>query len=121
MIEPPHSSQTLRQTRLIRRHSGFIRLTHWINVVCLVILLMSGLGIFNGWPALYWGVRTRFAHPLLALYATRNAAGHWIGMTDLFGHHFVTTGWLGLSAGAHGQSVIRGIAEIARSNADHPA
>ncbi|MGH7084230.1 MAG: cytochrome b/b6 domain-containing protein [Acetobacteraceae bacterium] len=94
--------------RLIRRHSVPVRVMHWINVVCLVILVMSGLGIFNGWPALYWGIRTRFDHPLLALYAIQDAAGHWVGMTYLFGHTFVTTGWLGLSAGAHGQPVIRG-------------
>jgi thiosulfate reductase cytochrome b subunit len=108
MIEPSPSSQTPPASRLIRRHSAFVRWSHWINVVCLVILVMSGLGIFNGWPALYWGIRTRFAHPLLALYAMQDAAGRWIGMTYLLGHSFVTTGWLGLSPGAHGQSVIRG-------------
>jgi thiosulfate reductase cytochrome b subunit len=111
MIEPLHPSQVppgSRPIRLIRRHSVPVRVMHWINVVCLVILVMSGLGIFNGWPALYWGVRTRFAHPLLALYATQDAAGRWIGMTYLFGHNFVTTGWLGLSPGAHGQLVVRG-------------
>jgi thiosulfate reductase cytochrome b subunit len=107
----PHASPTrpgARPTRLIRRHSVLVRALHWINVICLVILLMSGLGIFNGWPALYWGIRTRFDHPLLALYATRDAAGHETGMTYVLGHRFVTTGWLGLSPGAHGRPVIRG-------------
>lgn len=69
---------------------------------------MSGLAIFNGWPALYWGIRTHFAHPLLAFYTERNAAGQAVGMTWLFGHQFVTTGWFGLSAGADGQMVVRG-------------
>ena len=32
-----------------------VRVTHWINVLCLVLLLMSGLRIFNYHPALYWG------------------------------------------------------------------
>src|SRR3954454_17966947 len=40
---------------VIRRHSLIIRLTHWINVVALTVLLMSGLQIFNAHPALYWG------------------------------------------------------------------
>ena len=39
----------------VRRHSPTVRLTHWVNVVCLSILLMSGLQIFNAHPELYWG------------------------------------------------------------------
>jgi thiosulfate reductase cytochrome b subunit len=37
------------------RHTLAIRLMHWINVVSVFILLMSGLRIFNAHPALYWG------------------------------------------------------------------
>jgi Ni,Fe-hydrogenase I cytochrome b subunit len=40
--------------QLIKRHSVVVRITHWINVVCLTGLLMSGLQIFNAHPALYW-------------------------------------------------------------------
>jgi thiosulfate reductase cytochrome b subunit len=39
----------------IRRHSIVTRLTHWLNVLCLTILLMSGMQIFNAHPSLYWG------------------------------------------------------------------
>jgi thiosulfate reductase cytochrome b subunit len=74
----------------------------------MVILLMSGLAIFNGWPALYWGIRTQFDQPLLALYATQAGAGQEIGITDVRGHRFLTTGWLGLSAGTNGRPVARG-------------
>jgi thiosulfate reductase cytochrome b subunit len=52
---------------LIERHSIITRLTHWVNVFCLAILLMSGLQIFNAHPALYWGDASDFAHPLAAL------------------------------------------------------
>lgn len=90
------------------RHTLVVRITHWVNAVCIVVLLMSGLGIFNGWPALYWGIRTHFAHPLLAFYAVQGSAGHPVGMTWLFGHQFVTTGWFGLSQGVAGTPVIRG-------------
>ena len=41
--------------RLIRRHSATVRITHWLNVVCLSFLLMSGWQIFNAHPRLYWG------------------------------------------------------------------
>ncbi|HEY0124062.1 MAG TPA: cytochrome b/b6 domain-containing protein [Rhizobium sp.] len=39
----------------IKRHSVVTRLTHWINVLCLTLLLMSGMQIFNAHPSLYWG------------------------------------------------------------------
>src|SRR5215510_7944332 len=40
---------------IVYRHSLVVRLTHWINVLCLTLLLMSGLALFNVHPALYWG------------------------------------------------------------------
>lgn len=40
---------------VIRRHSLAVRLWHWINALCLLILLMSGLQIFNAYPRLHWG------------------------------------------------------------------
>ncbi|MGH7086540.1 MAG: cytochrome b/b6 domain-containing protein [Acetobacteraceae bacterium] len=92
----------------IRRHSVLVRATHWINFACMAILLMSGLAIFNGWPALYWGIRTHFGQPLLAFYAVPGPGGQDVGMTWILGHKFVTTGWLGLSEGAGGREVVRG-------------
>ncbi|MGH7071914.1 MAG: cytochrome b/b6 domain-containing protein [Acetobacteraceae bacterium] len=89
------------------RHSLPVRLAHWTNFVCLVVLLMSGLAIFNGWPALYWGIRTHFVHPLLAFFAMRMPSGQVVGITWLFGHSFVTTGWFGLSESG-GRTVVRG-------------
>jgi thiosulfate reductase cytochrome b subunit len=40
---------------LITRHSVPVRATHWVNVLCLTFLLLSGLQIFNAHPSLYWG------------------------------------------------------------------
>jgi thiosulfate reductase cytochrome b subunit len=40
---------------LVRRHRLSTRLWHWINAVVLLIMLMSGLMIFNAHPRLYWG------------------------------------------------------------------
>src|SRR5688572_8039729 len=48
-----------------RRHSPLVRITHWINVVALVVLLMSGLQIFNEHPALYWGKSSNTGKPAL--------------------------------------------------------
>jgi Ni/Fe-hydrogenase b-type cytochrome subunit len=41
--------------RLIFRHRLSTRLWHWINVVAVFVMLMSGLMIFNAHPRLYWG------------------------------------------------------------------
>jgi Prokaryotic cytochrome b561 len=40
---------------LVYRHARITRLTHWINLLCVTALLMSGLQIFMAHPALYWG------------------------------------------------------------------
>ncbi|MEP4892653.1 cytochrome b/b6 domain-containing protein [Parasphingorhabdus sp.] len=37
------------------RHRLTTRLWHWINALCLLVLIMSGLTIFNAHPRLYWG------------------------------------------------------------------
>jgi thiosulfate reductase cytochrome b subunit len=53
---------------LYRRHTFVIRLTHWINVIALTVLLMSGLQIFNAHPSLYWGLSSYTdAGPLLQI------------------------------------------------------
>ncbi len=41
--------------QLVGRHSLATRLWHWINAVAVVVMLMSGLMIFNAHPRLYWG------------------------------------------------------------------
>ena len=40
---------------LVKRHYLSTRLWHWLNVVTLAVMLMSGLMIFNAHPRLYWG------------------------------------------------------------------
>lgn len=39
----------------MKRHTLTTRLWHWLNVVCVVVLFMSGLNISNAHEALYWG------------------------------------------------------------------
>ncbi len=94
--------------RWIIRHSAVVRVTHWVNVVCLVVLLMSGLQIFDAHPALYWGQTSNFERPLLAMAAERDGQGQWHGITTVLGHPFDTTGVLGLSNGPDGRPRARG-------------
>lgn len=42
-------------TRPGPRHALSTRLWHWVNLLCVVVLFMSGLNISNAHPHLYWG------------------------------------------------------------------
>jgi thiosulfate reductase cytochrome b subunit len=92
-----------------RRHALAVRVMHWINVVALTILLMSGLGIFNAHPALYWGQSSYNGKPpIVALTAVDTPDGDKRGVARVFGHEFATDGVLGVSAQPGGQRAIRG-------------
>ena len=39
----------------VKRHRLSTRIWHWINALTLLVMLMSGLMIFNAHPRLYWG------------------------------------------------------------------
>jgi thiosulfate reductase cytochrome b subunit len=70
-------------SQTIRRHSALVRLTHWMNVLCLTLLAMSGMQIFNAHAALYLGAQSDFAHPLIDL---GDGFPHWLtlpGYQDL--------------------------------------
>ena len=84
---------------IIYRHSRAVRLTHWINALGLLVLLMSGLQIFNAHPALYLGQASDFDKPILAMDDVRTEGGVK-GVTTLFGKKFDTTGIFGLGGDA---------------------
>ncbi|HEX9155368.1 MAG TPA: hypothetical protein VF819_07375, partial [Nitrospira sp.] len=81
------------------RHRLPVRISHWLNVPCLLILIMSGLQIFNAHPALYWGDRSDRDKPLLSIRPLRTDSGEMKGVTTILGHQFETTGLLGYSNG----------------------
>src|SRR5260370_21108832 len=88
------------RSSLMYRHSVIVRLTHWIGVVSVSLLMISGLQIFNAHPALYLGPASDFAHPIMAIGAAQED-GNEIGVTMIFGHSFKTTGVLGLSGASN--------------------
>ena len=95
--------------RVVFRHSAVVRVCHWINAACFLVLLMSGLQIFNADPALTWGPATSFDHPFFSLSARENDNGEpTAGLTTIFGRAFDTTGLLGASRGDDGQLEERG-------------
>ena len=84
----------------IYRHRLPVRISHWLNVPCLFILIMSGLQIFNAHPALYWGDRSDRDQPLLSIRPMKTESGEMRGITTILGYKFDTTGVLGYSDGS---------------------
>src|SRR6267154_2713935 len=89
------------------RHTVAVRLTHWVNALILVLLLISGLRLFNYHPALYWGnYGYRGVPPFLAIAALEDIdTDEPVGVTTIMGHNFITTGVLGVSYDASGEPV----------------
>lgn len=83
----------------VYRHRLPVRISHWLNVPFLLILIMSGLQIFNAHPALYWGDRSDRDRPLLSIRPVQTESGEIKGLTTVLGHQFDTTGVLGYSDG----------------------
>jgi thiosulfate reductase cytochrome b subunit len=106
MSEPIKDAVEIDRRHWVYRHRLPVRITHWINVVCLIILLMSGLQIFNAHPALYWGNHSDFGSGFIEMKAADDDESK--GITRIAGHTFDTTGFLGVSRGADGQAEERG-------------
>ena len=81
----------------VYRHRLPVRISHWLNVPFLIILIMSGLQIFNAHPALYWGDRSDRDQALLAIRPVQSESGEVKGITTILGHQFDTTGVRGYS------------------------
>ena len=87
---------------IIYRHTVLVRLTHWLNALAIVVMIGSGLNIFNAHPHLYWGQKgSEFDRPFLSIDAVDSAAGPR-GITTLGSLKLDTTGVLGV-ASDHGQ------------------
>src|SRR5450432_3980318 len=91
---------------LYDRHALAVRVMHWINVIALTIMFMSGLQIFNAHAELNWGKSSYDGTPpVLTISSRADAMGQVTGYTRVFGHEFDTTGVLGVSKAADGRTV----------------
>jgi thiosulfate reductase cytochrome b subunit len=102
------SAAATSDPRLFYRHRLPVRLMHWTNVACVFLMLMSGLGIFNAHPHLYWGKASDFDAPLLSITARPGPDGQPHGVTEIGPYVFDTDGVLGASrAGGAGRKIER--------------
>ena len=89
--------------RMVPHHALATRVTHWINALCVTVLLMSGLQIFLAHPALYWGQYGADAdRPAFEIGAKTVEGGGERGFVRLGARAIDTTGALGLVPGADG-------------------
>jgi len=93
---------------VIYRHALLVRITHWVNVLCLLVLLLSGLQIFNAHSTLYFGSKSDPSRAVLSMRAVRRDDGSYMGLTTIGDTTFDTTGILGLSRGPSGELESRG-------------
>jgi thiosulfate reductase cytochrome b subunit len=92
---------------LIYRIPGLVRATHWVIALALLVLLLSGLQIFNAHPALYWGDVSDFKHPFLEVGARDGGEGAARGFVRLGPFRAGTTGFLGVVDDGAGQPEAR--------------
>lgn len=86
---------------LVYRHNRITRFTHWSNALALMILLMSGLMIFNAHQQLYWGHTSEPERALLSIGA-KASGGEARGFVEVLGSRLDTTGMLGVRRTADG-------------------
>jgi thiosulfate reductase cytochrome b subunit len=83
---------------VIYRHTRATRVTHWVNLLCVWILLLSGFNIFNAHPELYWGQKGANADPAFVQIGSRGwGGGHPQGFVRIGDLEVPTTGVFGLS------------------------
>jgi thiosulfate reductase cytochrome b subunit len=97
----------------IYRHTLVVRLTHWINVLTVSLLLMSGLNILNAHPRLYWGsFGADFDTPWLEATAMKADTDAPVGVVRFAGHQFVTTGVFGVTKAPDGSPLQQGVTSL---------
>jgi thiosulfate reductase cytochrome b subunit len=64
-----HAVSSLPAAKPALRHSGLVRVTHWITTLCFFALLLSGIEIVISHPRFYWGeTGTVMDKPLFQLH-----------------------------------------------------
>jgi thiosulfate reductase cytochrome b subunit len=91
----------------VYRHSIAARTTHWLWALAMLVLVMSGLQIFNAAPYLDASDKSNPARRVLEFDA-RNGPNGPVGVTRIFGREFTTTHALGYTDDGDGGETARG-------------
>ncbi len=92
---------------MVFRHRLSTRLWHWTNVIALLVLLMSGLMIFNAHPRLYWGqYGANLDRPFMQIGSVRVGSTNE-GFIQFGTTRYRTTGVLGVWTAPNGTQKLR--------------
>src|SRR6478672_3234554 len=105
LMQATHLAPPVLEAVSVTRHSLVVRVTHWLNVVILTILLLSGLQIFNAHPMLHWGQAGADTDPSVVRLEAVERGDALAGITHIGSFSFPTTGVLGASADGSGELV----------------
>lgn len=86
----------------IQRHSGLVRVTHWINALSFLFLVPSGIAILLAHPEFYWGETGYFGDPAALTLPLEPSFDHTAwgrGMHFLFAWLLVLNGLVYLLSG----------------------
>ena len=87
--------------QVVYRHGLATRIWHWLNAAVIVVMLMSGLMIFNAHPRVYWGqYGANPDHPWLQIGDSGEQ-----GFLRVGDHTIPTTGFLGVWGGPGDQTM----------------
>ncbi len=89
----------LRGGMVVKRHRLATRIWHWVNALAVIVMLMSGLMIFNAHPQLYWGKAGANADPAWLQIGAVGGRGR----LEVAGITIDTTGVLGRWTDRNGQ------------------
>lgn len=87
---------------IVYRHPLPIRIFHWVNALCVVILLMSGLQIFNAHPRLYVGDTGYVGVPAVFEITGNKDFEHPQSWIQIGTTRIATTGFLGVATEERG-------------------
>jgi thiosulfate reductase cytochrome b subunit len=99
IIEDRHDTRAPKiKGPLIYRQPVWTRITHWLWAIALLMLLLTGLNIFNARPQLYVGQESGFEYnnTIFQIGAERGPNGEPRGFMQLFDWKLDTTGHFGV-------------------------
>ncbi len=103
----PHAVEQSESEPLIYRHSVTTRITHWLTVLTFVVLVMSGLQIFNASPELDASDKSDPGRRVLSIVGANDASGKPIGVVQFFGWRIRATHLLGYTDDGMGGETFR--------------
>jgi thiosulfate reductase cytochrome b subunit len=98
-VDAGRAGERMEVPSVVKRHRLSTRIWHWVNALALIVMLMSGLMIFNAHPRLYWGQYGANSDPAW-LEIGADAQGGYLKLGEA---RIGTTGLLGRWTDAEGQ------------------